>query len=73
MAGDIHVVPVNDPVAHIEERDCWCAPRVESAGYPITAVIIHNWADGRQETESDDAMLARTVAAAAAAHRRFCH
>lgn len=48
---DIHVVPVNDVVEHVESVLCWCRPRVEHMA--MTRMVTHNSADGREYFEED--------------------
>ena len=47
--ADIHVLPVNDLMEHLELRQCLCRPDVDDCG--DDAVIIHHSADGREYFE----------------------
>lgn len=47
--SDIHVLPVNDTIEHLELRQCWCRPRIDEGTGAV--VVIHNSADGREHFE----------------------
>ena len=51
-SSDIHVIPENDLLDHLQVRQCWCLPRVDEQG-PDEAVIVHHAADGREYFETD--------------------
>lgn len=51
MKGDVHVLPLNDAIEHLESRSCLCRPRIEEIS--LHAVVIHHAADGREHFESD--------------------
>lgn len=53
LAADVHVVPVNDTIEHVEVRQCWCRPALEQTG--LRTIVIHNSADGREHFEPDHA------------------
>lgn len=46
---DVHVLPLNDTVAHTELRQCWCQPRVDDENG--TALVVHHSADCREYFE----------------------
>lgn len=48
--SDIHVIPENDLLEHLQLRQCWCLPRVEDRGVDAS-LIIHHAADGREYFE----------------------
>lgn len=48
--SDIHVVPVNDIIEHLELRQCWCRPLVTEHEYG-SAVVTHHAADAREYFE----------------------
>jgi hypothetical protein len=48
MSSDIHVLPVDDLIAHVESRGCVCRPRCDEG---VPAVVVHNAADGREYFE----------------------
>ena len=52
MASDIHVVPLNDWLEHVELRQCWCRPSVEDING--TALVTHHSADGREHSEPSE-------------------
>lgn len=47
--ADIHVLPVDDLIEHLELRQCVCRPDVDEDGEH--AVIVHHSADGREYFE----------------------
>lgn len=48
IAGELHVIPVDDTVEHYPDVDCWCDPG-QDIEYP--EVVVHNSADGREHYE----------------------
>lgn len=56
--GGVHVLPVNDLVAHEETTDCICGPDVEyidpetGDSYPSGPLVVHHSLDGREANES---------------------
>lgn len=51
MNGDVHVVPISDLKAHVEDRSCWCNPKVTKEPGAKKAVVSHNSMDGRELVE----------------------
>lgn len=51
MKDDIHVLPTDDLVPHLETRGCWCVPDVERVG--LCDLVTHHSADGREEYEQE--------------------
>jgi len=56
VKDDVHVMPVDDLVAHLDARGCWCVPEIQQVG--LCAIVVHHSADGREE---DEAELARLI------------
>lgn len=48
--ADIHVLPLNDTIDHLELRECVCRPRIEKQS-DCPAVVVHHAADGREYFE----------------------
>ena len=55
--ADIHVLPVNDLMAHEEIRQCWCRPTVDADA--ATPIVVHHSADGREYFERDAVVAER--------------
>ncbi|MEU8334819.1 hypothetical protein [Micromonospora tulbaghiae] len=56
MAQTVHVLPVNDLIAHeAEGDDCPCGPRTEPVPADNGAIgwlVVHNSLDGREQREA---------------------
>lgn len=54
-AGDVHVHPLGDLIAHDLTADCVCGPDcelVEAEHAPDRWLVIHHSLDGREKAES---------------------
>lgn len=51
MAGDVHVLPVDDLREHEQSIACWCVPRLERVDESTALVVVHRSADGRELVE----------------------
>ena len=55
MTRDIHVLPVDDLIEHVESETCWCVPFIESVRELDDGVerrvIVHTAHDGRELVE----------------------
>jgi hypothetical protein len=54
LAGDVHVLPINDTREHVESPQCWCRPKVQKIETVVGGwghVITHNSKDGRELLE----------------------
>lgn len=48
--GDLHILPIDDAIAHVPARTCWCQPTLDDDFGCL--IVLHRSADGRETHEA---------------------